>query len=463
MRWPDILRVTLFSLLLAPTAAISQDYVIRNVTVIDGTGKPAKPSMSVVVINRRIAEVVPASQESRHPGIRVIDGSGRFLIPGLWDAHVHLVDIDEAAIPILVTYGVTSVRDMGGDIDRIKDWRRRIANGTLIGPRIEFCGPMLEGDWEQKPGARKDHWAVTTPEAARATVDKLAAAGVDCIKMRGYKSPETYFALASEAKRVGLPLYGHAPWGVDPIAASDAGQKSFEHAFYPWPWDKLSAEEKERVEDHFRKNGSLLVPTLIAWQSFLLPGATIDAAVHDTEGKSDPRQLSVTPALRRNWISGAADIKKMVRGDQALPGWRKAMEASYAQIQEMHDHGVGVMAGTDTGSTLVFPGDALHRELGLLVHQCHFTPMEALLTATIIPAKSLGVEDRLGTVAPGKMADLVLLHANPLDDISNLGAIDGVMLDGRWFDESELKQIVIQSEHKIRAEYKRDQEFAAPR
>jgi imidazolonepropionase-like amidohydrolase len=129
------------------------------------------------------------------------------------------------------------------------------------------------------------------------------------------------------------------------------------------------------------------------------------------------------------------------------------MDEMYEQLREMHDHGVAVMAGTDTGAALVFPGSALHEELELLVSKCHFTPMEALLGATIIPAKIFGLEDDLGTVATGKLADMVLLKANPLDDIHNTKSIGGVMFHGKWLDEKGLTALRAKVEHDVRASY----------
>lgn len=454
-----ILRISLVLIVFTSwsvNVALGQDYEIRDVTLIDGTGKVPLTHVSVYVKGNSVQAIQPSAAKPNRTAITVIDGTGKFLIPGLWDMHVHLSDIDEAGIPILVTYGITSVRDMGGDIERIKGWRQKIDSGTMVGPRVKFCGPMLEGEWTQKEGERTDHWAVPTSESARTTIDKLAKAGVDCIKMRTYKSLETYFALAEATKKAGIPLVGHAPWGIDPIQASDAGQRSFEHAFYPWPWEKLSAQEKRKVEDKFRTNGSALVPTLIAWQTFLTPEESIDATIHDVEGKTNPRERQVSPALRKNWESGAVDVKKMVGGNQDLPGWNKAMNQLYAQIGEMHAEGVTVMAGTDTGATMVFPGSGLLQELKLLVDKCQFTPKEALSTATIIPAKFFGIEDRLGTLETGKLADMVLLNEDPLADIANLRSIEGVMLNGRWLDQQKLAEINQRAENEIRKSYKHE-------
>ena len=433
----------------------SDTYVIRHVTLIDGTGKPPQADMRIQIEGNRIVSVErDTAQSAVVARMLVIDGRGKYLIPGLWDTHLHLTDIGEIAIPILPTYGITSVRDMGGDPGWLKHTQKQIETHNIVGPRVKFCGPMLEGKWEPKQPhdkVRTDHWVVRTPSDAQAAVTKLAAEGVDCIKMRSYADAPTYFALAAAARSAGLPLTSHAPWGIDPIEASNAGQRSFEHAFYPWPWKDLDSMKKQAIEDTFRKNGSLVVPTLIAWETFRFDTASIGAVVNDYAAKSDPRLKNVSQSLRDNWLSALADLQDMKPG---TPGWNSAIDDLYNQVAEMHAHGVGMMAGTDTGSTMVYPGAALHQELKLLVTKCGFTPMDALLTATLIPAKFFHLENDLGTVAPGKLADLVLLEADPLADIGNLLFIAGVMLDGRWFDRADLNSLTTQTEANVAKTYR---------
>lgn len=432
--------------------SVTKTLVIENVTVIDGTGKPARPNMRVMVKDNRIESVEPLSAKSKIPaGARLIDGNGKFLIAGLWDTHLHLSDIGEAAIPILPVYGVTSVRDMGGDIPKLKNWRSQIENGKLIGPRIKFCGPMLEGNKESILDWRTDHWLVANPGQARETVRKLANEGVDCIKMRTFANPETYFALVAAAKELKLLLVGHAPWGVDPIQASNAGQRSFEHGWYPDPWHTLSPEKKLEVENAFRKNGSLIVPTLIAWETRRFPFETVSTVVNDYKAESDPRLKFVSASLRKNWLYDLKDLKGMNIGS---PGWKKALDSEFEQIAEMHEHGVGIMAGTDTGVEMVYPGSALLQELKLLVNKCRFTPMDALLSATIIPAKFFGMENQLGTIEKGKLADMILLSANPLEGIANIEKIDGVILNGKWLDRSKLNKIKVEVEKRVAQTYK---------
>jgi len=424
--------------------------VFRNITVIDGTGKPAKTNMAVRVSSGKIVSVEPDRAVKSQPGAKIVDGSGKFLIPGLWDMHVHMSDIGEVAFPILVTYGVTSVRDMGGDPEVVRGFRDRIERGEVLGPRVKFCGPMLEGKWEQKPGARTDHWAVASIAEANAVVRRLAADGVDCIKIRSYLNSEVYFALATAAAEHHLPLVGHAPWGIDPIESSRAGQRSYEHAFYPWPWSTVPDERKKEIEDTFRKNSSMIVPTLIAWETFRFDVATISEVVNDTTGKSDPRLRQVSPSLRKNWKIGVEERASMKPG---TPGWNKAIDDVYEQVAEMHEHGVGIMTGTDTGSTMVYPGASLHQELKLLVAKCRFPPMDALLAATTMPAKFFHMAEQVGTIEPGKVADMILLSANPLEDIGNVQKIEGVVLRGQWLDRTRLNDITRTTEAAIKAAY----------
>lgn len=422
----------------------AQTVAFKNVTVIPMGKAQTLPNQTVLIKNGVIIEI---GTEVKIPKDAVkIDGSGKYLLPGLWDSHVHLGNIGEETIPILPVYGITSVRDMGGDISTLREWRAQIESGKLIGPRIKLCGPMLEGRADALPAGRTDHWLVANPEQVRETVNRLAGEGVDCIKMRSYANPETYFALAAAAKEHNLPLVGHAPWGIDPILSSNAGQRSFEHGWYPDPWKDLTPEKKAEVTSTFRKNSSLIVPTLITWETRRFPFETVSTVVNDYQAKSDPRLKLVSATLRKSWLFDLTEVKAMNIGS---PGWQKALDSEFEQIAEMHEQGVGMMAGTDTGALMVYPGSALHQELKLLVNKCRFTPMDALLTATIIPAKFFKMEDKLGTIEKGKIADLILLSADPLQDISNVQKIDGVMLNGKWMNRTALDKITSDVEKKI--------------
>lgn len=423
------------------------NFVIEAVTIVDTVGTTNQPDMRVTVRGGRIEAVQPMLANSKpDANATVIDGKGKFLMPGLWDAHVHLVDMGEATIPLLLAYGITSVRDMGGDIEKLRAWRARIENGSLTGPRIKFCGPMLEGRLTAGMAGRTDHWAVETPVEAKAVIERLAKAGVDCVKMRTFASPETYLALAAAAKAKGLPLFGHAPWGVEPSTVLDAGQTSFEHAFYPWPWKSMSAVDKAAITNRMRANGIFLTPTLIAWETFRLDQEFITAMVDDSAPVRDPRQKQVSVSLRKNWLSGLKDV--LVR-KPGTAGWGGALDEVCDQISEMRAGGVGVLAGSDTGATMIFPGSSLHQELKLLVNNCRLTPRDALRAATVMPAKALKLDGQTGAVAKGMLADLVLLDQDPAAEITNALMITGVMANGRWFDRAALDKIIRTAEEEM--------------
>jgi imidazolonepropionase-like amidohydrolase len=412
------------------------------------TGALANHDMTLVLSSNRISGLGKTDETQVPKEATTVDCSGKFLIPGLWDIHVHLWNAGESMFPLFIAHGVTSVRDMGGDVDELKEWRRRVETGALLGPRIKIAGPMLEG--QAGPGGSwgKNHIIVSSPLEAEQIVKSLAEKGADFIKVRGYASPETYFALAAAAKRANLKLVGHAPWGIDPVAASDAGQASFEHGFYPWPLDKIAPDELRRILEQFVKNGTTLVPTLVTWQSRTMPFDAVAKVVEDSVGALDYRRRYVSDSLVENWRKGLEDRKREHRED--LEDWKRVLDGMAQEVGTMYRAGVRVMAGTDVGATLVYPGFDLHSELNLLVRKVGMTPHEALQSATSVPADFCGMLDSLGTIETGKIADLVLLEANPLEDIANARLIDAVVFNGQYLPKTQLHKLMEDVETAVR-------------
>src|SRR6185503_2919368 len=196
---------------------------IRHVTVIDMTGAAPRRNMTVLISGDRIAEIARRARIPR--GTKLIDGSGKFLIPGLWDMHVHFTEV-ETTFPLFIANGVTGVRNMGGEVDDLLDWRARVTAGTFLGPRILTCGPIVDGP---EPAAHGPHVVVKNATEARATVRMLKQRGADCVKVYDRLPRDSYFAIIDEAKRAGLPVVGHVPLSISSVEASDAGQKSIEH------------------------------------------------------------------------------------------------------------------------------------------------------------------------------------------------------------------------------------------
>ena len=202
-----------------------------HAAVIDATGSPAQPDMTVLVEDRRIVEIGTSASVSVPKNARVVEASGKYLIPGLWDMHVHeifgdWIPEDEKVIPLLfVANGVTGVRDMGGDLEPLKKWRSRIASGDLLGPRMVIAGPMLDGPVPAFPSSAP----VKDAADGRRIVDDLKAHGADFIKIQSLVPRDGYFAAADEAKKQGIVFAGHVPDAVRAVEASNAGQKSIEH------------------------------------------------------------------------------------------------------------------------------------------------------------------------------------------------------------------------------------------
>ena len=406
-----------------------------HVTVIDGRSPEPRSDQNVVVRGNRIVAVGPAASTSVPSGARVIDGRGKFLIPGLWDMHVHTtMPGGRDVLKLYIANGVTGVRDMAGDWPTITAWRGEIARGTLIGPRIVASGPYLEGGDVPIP-----HLLVKTPADAAPAVDSLIKLGVDFIKVHGQLTPESYFAIARAARARRIPFVGHVSRTVGPAAASDSGQASIEHILaIPNPCTAAEVTElaprfpvqgalgrcdttdQAPLYARLKRNGTFVVPTLVAqlevalWPKRELPGDSL------------ARHL---PDSLKTYVAGIFPMVDSVPPDADVNG-RKLFSKRVAVTGALFRAGVGVMAGTDAPLRNSPPGFGLHEEL-LYFTRAGLTPFDALRSATLEPARFLGVLDSLGTVETGKLADLVLLSANPLADIRNSSRTEVVIADGR--------------------------------
>src|SRR5262245_38244807 len=396
---------------------------IVNVNVIDVTGRPLQPGMTVLVRGQRIAGIGKSGRLKVPSDARNVDGRGKFLIPGLWDMHVHMAFGDwipggkEVALPLFVANGVTGVRDMGGDLDVLVKWRAEISNGTLIGPRIVLSGPMLDGPKMRFPSSV----AIATAEDGKRAVDDLKAKGVDFIKVQSFIPREAYFAVADEARKQRLVLAGHVPDAVRAAEASDAGQNSIEHLTGVFEGCSTAEDEflkgpkgpKRFLETYsepraraliarFARNRTWQVPTLV-WER----GQWL---IDDIDTSHDPL-LKYAPASwkKKTWPMFTDSILKELDTDDVSVR-RRFVQKELEIVGAMHRAGVPFMAGTDTAAGVdVLPGFSLHQELVLLV-RAGFTPAEALQSATRNPAEFLGLQDQMGSIEAGKLANLVLLE-----------------------------------------------------
>ena len=433
---------------------------IEDVTVIDVKGGPPQTHRCVIVRGDHVADVAGTERcEQKSSKAVHIDGKGRFLIPGLWDMHVHMVFGDwfprgkEVTVPLFIANGITGVRDMGGELDVLQEWRKEISAGTLIGPRIVMSGPMLDGPQPRFPSSI----AVKTPDDGRRAVDDLKKRGADFIKLQSLIPREAVFAVADEAKKQGISFVGHVPDSVRASEMSAHGQKSFEHLIGIFEGSspledefiKGSKSEGRFLSTYDPKRASALFAILAKNQTWQCPTLVWERGgnlIDQTDFTADARAKYV-PAYWKDvtWKRFTDEIEHDFNTDDLTT--RKAFVAKELEVvNQMHRAGIPFLAGTDTPpGVYIFPGFSLHEELQRFV-AAGFTPLEALQTATLNPAKFLGEEDRLGTVEKGKLADMVLLDANPLENISNTQKIAAVIVNGRYLSRDELNKMLVGAE-----------------
>ena len=434
--------------MITTTLAVALQLVaITHVAVVDVEHGTSNRDVTVVIAGRRITAAGPTASTKVPAGARVIDGHGKWLIPGLWDMHVHTaVPTGQPLLSLYVANGVTGVRDMGGDFDLINGWRRAIDAGNLVGPRIVAAGPYLEGH-----GSPIAHIEVHTPDDARRAVDSLSVLGVDFVKVHSALPRETFFAAAREARVKHLALAGHLSRNVTVEEASDSGQRSLEHllgfvnvctpaesvAFAAADplrrivFNSCTSQDQRAVYQHLARNGTWVTPTLTpAWEFAVLPR-------HDVPGDTLARFLS--DSLQRYMVA-------IFEPPPALPPeanvlGRRMFAKRHELVRALYDAGVPLLAGTDAPMRNSPPGFGLHEELLELVRS-GLTPGAALRSATYEPARYFRALDSLGTIAPGKLADLVLLDGDPLARIENAHRIAAVFTRGRVYDRKALDQML---------------------
>jgi imidazolonepropionase-like amidohydrolase len=472
---PAALLAGAFGLLTAASLpAQSPTFGIRGVTVVNVTDGELLRDQTVLVQGNRIVTVGARAQVAIPAGTEVIAGEGRFLIPGLWDMHVHAHDDLEVATtvyyPLFIANGITGVRDVWGSRTVADAALAAVTAGELPGPRSIVAGALIDGPGRMWPMSL----IAVTPEDGRRLVDSLHAAGAPFLKLYNSFLPETFFAIAERARSLGIPVVGHLPGAVRAADASDAGLHSIEHvgvvracstgedAAIAWVraeiasiiagdtalasrWrarggfaegpEALARPDDERcraLAARLVKNGTAMVPTLTIGRGI--------TGLAELAATGDPRLVYVPRHLRYSWTPANNPILGRVP-PQLLERERVRQRRAVEVVRLMHEAGVLLLAGTDLGMPFVFAGFSLHDDLELLV-QAGLTPLHALQTATLNPARFLKRGEELGTVSAGKLADLVLLDANPLEDITNTRRIHAVVADGRLYRRAQLDSLL---------------------
>lgn len=458
----------------------SADVAIRGATIVDVASGTLVPDQTLLIAGNRIAAVGPTEELGIPSEAAVVDAVGGYLIPGLWDLHVHsvanvAVDMDIASIaamdwhfPLFLAHGVTGVRNMNdgtGDVtlELTNSVKRRLAEGELLGPRLLANGPSLDGD----PPLASNPVVLRTAAEARVAVEHLADAGADFVKVYENLPREAYFAIVEEARRQGLRVDGHVPFRVTPKEAASAGQRTVEHPeglaagcsnaaeaardrfdrflseydrqpddekflaqfrYYRELYDSWDPAACTSMIEAYRRYGVALAADLVTYHH----------VVHAEQVISDTASMRLVPhAIRRTW-EARLDSETTRKFQSIL---RPIVPLQAAQVRRFNAAGGTLLAATDVGVPWQVPGVSLHEQLVLLV-DAGLTPLEALGAATLNPARVLGLADSLGTVEEGKLADLVLLEANPLEDITNTRRIRAVVANGRLYRRGDLDRLL---------------------
>ena len=467
--WPAALIMTAFLPGCASTPrsarVVDADLAVTNVAVVDIERGRVLPDYAVAIKSDRIVTVAPTSMVRVGSTTRVVDGSGRFLIPGLWDMHAHLGGSGNPLVlelPLFTAHGVTGLRVMGAPRDlpglaRLRQLQTATEAGKLVGPRIVAVASWPVNGEAGIADTLPPFFKARTRDEGRALARYFKDSGYDLIKVYNNVSREGYLGLAEEARRLGLPFAGHEPAALSAIELSNAGQKSIEHSriflFNCFPGadslqkgllrpgtalrrrmvDEYDARVCREVFQTFARNGTYITPTHVTRR--------MDAFAHDSAFRNDPRMKYIPGRQRMAWL---ADAGGMVASDPSDAGRRSYMDfyrKGLALTNDAYRAGVPVILGTDAGDSFVFSGASVHDELGELV-KAGLSPAEALRAATLTPAQYVGRAADFGAVALGRVADLVMLDANPLADVANTRRIRMVIRGGRSFDRAALDSML---------------------
>ena len=451
--------------------------VITHVTVIDPGEGTVRPNQTVVISGDTILQVVrTGSRAGAPPQAAVIDASGKYLIPGLWDMHAHVLD-PEREFALFLANGVTGLRNIGGVAKDVFKWRDEVRAGTTLGPWMIACGPILDGP---RPATPEYSVPIETPEEGRAAVRAQKTEGAEFLKIYDGLSRESYLAIAEEAKKLKLPFAGHVPVRVTIMDATDAGQHSIEHGIELRGTSTAEDEVIRLIEttdvmaealrtknfalipESIARRGNLLLDNysvsrarqlyraLVKHHTYLTPTLVTEHAltfVDDLSQKDDPRAKYIPPSSREYWKPEKGMLTRY-----RTPAYKEFRKREFAKmlkhVAAAHQAGVRFLAGTDTSLPYIYPGFSVHDELALFV-QAGFTRLQALQTATSNPASYFDVEKSAGGIQPGMAADLVLLDADPIKDIANTTRINAVIVRGRLLPRAVLDRMLRRAEEMV--------------
>ena len=449
----------------SPPSAVDGDIAFVNVNVVSMLSDEVTPGQTVIVEGGVVTRIVPEGNVTLADGVLAIDGAGRYLMPALADMHTHVADTE--SLRLNVAYGVTALRNLWGN-EEVLAWRDAVAAGDLFGPEILTASPIIDHDPPSIPGSA----LLTRPEDADAMVKSFKEQGYDFLKPYRLLKEDVYIAMMDASEKYGIPVEGHMPEAIDVAQAIELGHDVIEHATgfsaaivaegIPWNPAFRSREMVETVgrinageleyEQVFRRD-RLRELSRLAARSGTAVSVTFQAVGLRALSGADRQALRehpligyVAPESLGYWF--AADFDSVLPGDDAFTDAEIDSLESFvtgefgAWIGIMHEEGVLLLGGTDAANPGLFHGWSLHDELANLVRWAGLSPHQAIETVTVNAAKYWQKEGERGIVAAGAEADLLLLGANPLADITNTRTIEGLVIDGLWLDRGKLDDLL---------------------
>jgi tetratricopeptide (TPR) repeat protein len=447
------------------STTLDGDLIITKVNVINVRTGDITTNMDVVITGDSISSIIAHKNNTNYKAKQVIDGAEKYLIPGLWDMHTHTWRAYKDFFPLLIANGVTGVREMFGDLETVKYIRAEIKNGEIIGLVIISSGNIIDGN----PPLWSSSDVADSAQKGREIVREQKEKGADFIKVYSFLERDTYFAIADECNKLGIPFSGHIPFKISLEEALNSGIGSMEHFFGILNHSSnihsslISAMKGEGNKDTlFDKRG---YKTFISRMEFEY--STFDENL--SKGMIDllvKNNAWICPTMVQtkgfiNWSSPNFEIDDRIyfMPEFAISGWKTEQDSVLSEndllnykigkewykltlslTKQMFDDGVNFLAGSDYPNPYTYPGFSLHEELQLFVDEAKLSPLQALQTATINPAIYLKKENEFGTVETGKLANLVMLNKNPLEDIKNTTSINAVIVSGQYLDGNTLRE-----------------------
>lgn len=459
-----------------PTGEVFENAIcIQNISTID-PNEGLKKNQTVVIQDGRITKIRNSSEIKLAASNKIIDGTGKFLIPGLWDAHIHFSYLEELApfmLDMFLAYGITSVRDTGGRIEFVKKWKDQAKKNPNASPRVMIAGPLLDGKPNVYDGSDPGHpplsVGLATEKDVSEQIDFLISEGVDLLKAYEMLTPEQFSMVIEKAKSKGLKVTGHVPLSMDVMSASNMGLNSMEHMrnlelSVATNAEELLTQRRELLKNVNEKLGGELrssihqaqretaiknfdeekanqvLDILKENQTWQVPTMALNTLRVTKPFKKDPwwNSFDYLPnTIKNNWV----ETIEMMMGSDVSKFQTDHADWMMMMIKKVHEKGIGIMAGTDTPIGFLTPGYSLHEELNVL-HQAGIPPLEVLKSATWNPARYFNMDCELGSIKETMIADLLILDANPLEDINNTQKINSVIKNGTLHDREALDQIL---------------------